>query len=261
MDLSHDADLREPLFDFLDESWAAVFLDEHPQADSQTAMRTRILEEVPIGDSRADAVLVTEQELCGIEIKSDADSYACLKTQIPDYDRFFDRNLLVVGSRHALHAAEHVPEWWGILSAELEEDGRWDFYTVRPCRRNPAGQTPEGQAGAGQKAGTPAAESPATQALLEYKLSLLWRKELAHILEDLDMPKYAGKSRAFVARKLAKMCGGDSPSMLNLDHMVSEALLQRDYTKVPAPKSSRRKSLSRRAHRKGRHSEPAAWNL
>ncbi len=36
----------------------------------------------------------------------------------------------MVGSSHALHAAEHISEWWGIISVELEDDMH-DFYIIR----------------------------------------------------------------------------------------------------------------------------------
>ena len=92
----YDKDIREPLFEFLEERYGKV----------------RILEEKQMGRSRADAVMVTEDALTGIEIKSDADTYARLKRQVRDYDRFFDRNLVVVGSTHGSHIGEHVPDWW-----------------------------------------------------------------------------------------------------------------------------------------------------
>ena len=57
-----DKDIREPLFYFLEEKYGKV----------------RILEEKNIGRSRADAVMITEDALFGIEIKSDADTYARL---------------------------------------------------------------------------------------------------------------------------------------------------------------------------------------
>lgn len=41
-----------------------------------------------MGKSRADVVMVLEEELVGIEIKSDADTYARLSRQVKDYDRF-----------------------------------------------------------------------------------------------------------------------------------------------------------------------------
>ena len=52
----HDSDIREPLFDFLEERLGKI----------------RILEEKQIGRARDDAVMVTERHLYGIEIKSDA---------------------------------------------------------------------------------------------------------------------------------------------------------------------------------------------
>lgn len=67
-----DKDIREPLFDFLEEQYGKV----------------RIIEEKAMGKSRADVVMVLEEELVGIEIKSDADTYARLSRQVKDYDRF-----------------------------------------------------------------------------------------------------------------------------------------------------------------------------
>ena len=83
----YDKDIREPLFEFLEQRYGKV----------------RILEEKQIGRSRADAVMVTENGLAGIEIKSDADTYARLKRQIKDYDRFFDYNFVAAGSTHGRH--------------------------------------------------------------------------------------------------------------------------------------------------------------
>ena len=72
----YDRDIREPLFEFLEERFGKL----------------RILEEKVMGGSRADVVMVTETELFGIEIKSDADTYARLESQVRDYDRYFDYN-------------------------------------------------------------------------------------------------------------------------------------------------------------------------
>ena len=115
-----DKDIREPLFDFLEEQYGKV----------------RIIEEKAMGKSRADVVMVLEEELVGIEIKSDADTYARLSRQVKDYDRFFDRNYVVAGSKHAHHVGEHVPEWWGIITVE-EVDGVCDFYVLRKAEKNP----------------------------------------------------------------------------------------------------------------------------
>ena len=54
----YDKDIREPLFDFLEETYG----------------KTGILEEKRTGSARADAVMITPKLLYGIEIKSDADT-------------------------------------------------------------------------------------------------------------------------------------------------------------------------------------------
>ena len=51
----YDKDIREPLFEFLEERYG----------------KTRFLEEQVMGQSRADVVMVLPEALCGIEIKSD----------------------------------------------------------------------------------------------------------------------------------------------------------------------------------------------
>ena len=65
-----DVDIREPLFDFLEEKYGKI----------------RIFEEKNIGKSRADAIMITDGNLFGIEIKSDADTYQRLERQVKDYD-------------------------------------------------------------------------------------------------------------------------------------------------------------------------------
>ena len=70
----HDKDIREPLFDFLEMEYGKI----------------RIIEEKTMGRSRADVIMVAEDALFGLEIKSDADSYKRLSRQVKDYNRYFD---------------------------------------------------------------------------------------------------------------------------------------------------------------------------
>ena len=98
----YDKDIREPLFDFLEETYGKI----------------RIIEEKTTGKSRADIVMVAPDALYGIEIKSDADTYARLGSQIKDYDQYYDYNIVAVGSSHGLHISEHVPDYWGIITVE-----------------------------------------------------------------------------------------------------------------------------------------------
>ncbi len=100
-----DQEMREPLFDYLDENFGKI----------------RILEEKVIRGSRADVLGVMDGYFVGFEIKSDQDTYERLKTQVQDYDRFCDFCYIVVGASHRKHVSEHVPEHWGILV--VTEDG------------------------------------------------------------------------------------------------------------------------------------------
>ncbi len=182
-----DRNIREPLFDWMEANHSMV----------------RILEEKQIGRSRADVVAVTEEGLIGIEIKSDADTYARLPRQVKDYDRYYDFNMIVAGTRHAGHVAEHVPEWWGIVTVELDR-GRMDFYEMRPAKPNPRRK-------------------------IEKQLTLLWRPELALIQERNGMPKYREKSKAFVQKKLLEKLPADL-----LHEEIIHALFERDYTLIEA---------------------------
>ena len=183
LEILKDADIREPLFCYLEEYYGKV----------------RFLEEKVTGRARADAVMVLPEMLCGIEIKSDADTYARLAAQVKYYDRYYDENYIVAGSTHAWHVAEHVPDHWGIITVELIGD-KVDFYRVREAEPNP-------------------------KATLKQKLSLLWKSELAHIQARHDMPKYTNKSKKSIAEKLMEKV----PEEI-LHKEISEELFERDYT-------------------------------
>lgn len=181
----YDKDIREPLFDFLEETYGKI----------------RILEEKQMGRSRADVVMVAPDALYGIEIKSDADTYARLSRQIRDYDQYYDYNYIVAGTSHALHVEEHIPDWWGILTVELE-GGNPDFYRLRRASRNP-------------------------KRSLKKKLGILWRPELAHIQSINRMPAYKQKSKAFVIDRILQ-----NVSEKQLDAQISQELFERDYTQI-----------------------------
>lgn len=178
----YDKDIRDPLFDFLEERYHKI----------------RIIEEKQMGRSRADIVMVTEDSVFGIEIKSDADSYTRLNRQVRGYDRFFDYNYIVAGTRHALHIEEKVPEWWGIITAE-EIGDQVDFYLLRSPVKNP-------------------------KLVWRDKMKLLWRPELAHIQQLNQLPKYKQKSKAFVIDKIIERV----PQAV-LKTQISDELFERDY--------------------------------
>lgn len=182
----YDKDIREPLFDFLEETYGKV----------------RILEEKRTGSARADVVMITPELLYGIEIKSDADTYARLSKQVKNYDWYYDRNIVVVGSTHAAHISEHVPDWWGIITVELDEDGNVDFYVLRGESANPKVKD-------------------------KRKISILWRPELNRLLEKNSLPRYRQKSKQFVQEKLLERVPGDI-----LWPQVCDELFERDYNTI-----------------------------
>lgn len=201
----YDKDIREPLFDFLEETFGKV----------------RLLEEQVMGKSRADIVMVVPDALYGIEIKSDADSYARLERQVQDYDRYCDYNLVVVGTSHAAHIRERIPEWWGVITVEQAE-GKTDFYFLRRPVHNP-------------------------QMEWGCKIEMLWRPELAHIQELNRMAAYRQKSKRFVADKIVETV----PSEL-LARQMSEELFQRDYTKIWETIQAYRKENGQKPRRRKR---------
>ena len=192
--LIRDKDIREPLFDFLEETYGKI----------------RILEEKMMGRSRADVVMVTETGLFGIEIKSDADSYARLSRQVKDYNRYYDYNIAVVGTKHAGSIKEHVPGWWGVITVE-EVEGILDFYYYRKPDNNP-------------------------KVDMKQKISILWRPELAHIQELNGLPKYRERSKRFVTEKILAAVPEDI-----LTKQLCEELFERDYTKIEETMNAFRK--------------------
>lgn len=182
----YDKDIREPLFDFLEETFGKV----------------RILEEKRTGSARADVVMITPKVLYGIEIKSDADSYTRLSRQVKNYDWYYDRNIIVVGTSHAYHVSEHVPDWWGIITVEPDEHGNADFYILREAKVNPKMKDTR-------------------------KITILWRPELNRLLAKNGLPKYQQKSKLFVQEKLIEKVPEDI-----LWPQAYEELFERDYNTI-----------------------------
>ena len=193
----HDADIREPLFEFLEETFGKI----------------RIIEEKTIGRSRADVVMIAEDALYGLEIKSDADSYTRLAGQVKDYDKYYDYNFIVVGTSHAAHVGEHVPGYWGIITVE-EVEGKPDFYILRRPEINP-------------------------KMKLRNKLSILWRPELAIIQDQNDMPKYKQLGRDAVVMKIIERTEYPEGKKGRIERdvlsrQVSGVLFERDYNDISA---------------------------
>ena len=200
----HDRDIREPLFRFLEATYGKV----------------RIIEEKTTGRARADAVMVLESLVCGIEIKSDADTYARLAAQVANYDLFYDANFVVIGLSHLRHITEHVPAHWGIITAEMDQ-GKMDFYMERQPSPNPR-------------------QDPLR------KMLLLWRPELNHLLHINRLPAYRQKSKKDVCIALLERVERDT-----LWRQVSDELFERDYPTIEAAIRSYRAEHTRTGRRPG----------
>ncbi len=202
----YDKDIREPLFELLEEKYG----------------KSRIFEEKIIGGARADAFMITEEAIYGIEIKSDADTYTRLSRQVKYYDYYYDYNYVVVGSSHGNHISEHVPDYWGIITVEEKQDGL-DFYFLREPQANP-------------------------NVDWNRKIEILWRFELSHILDINDMPAYKQKSKKFVADKIVENVSHD---MLQKQFLVE--LFERDYDTIADRINEYRKNNGKNARRKRKY--------
>ena len=119
------------------------------------------------------------------------------------YDWYYDRNYVVVGTSHALHIEEHVPAWWGIITAEKEADGI-DFYEMRKPQVNPKRK-------------------------MKRKITLLWRPELVRIQKRNHLPAYKEKAKKFVQERILAKIPEEQ-----LHREISRELFERDYTLIEA---------------------------
>jgi hypothetical protein len=178
-----DPQMREALFTYLDAKHSKI----------------RIIDEKEIGKSRADFMAVTDGMIIGYEIKSDLDTYARLKTQVRDYNKYFDVCYAVVGESHQKGIIKRIPEFWGVLVISVE-DGQTKVYEMRPADLNPKDITAN-------------------------KLSLLWKKEIQNIAVKNGLPKYSNKNKKYLLRMLQEMI---PPKQLM--QAFTDELFERDYS-------------------------------
>lgn len=208
-----DKDMREPLFDYLDTEFGKV----------------RTIEEKIIKKSRADVLAITDGAIIGIEIKSDADTYTRLATQVKDYDKYCDFCYIAVGESHRLHAAEHVPDHWGVLV--ISPDGE-----VREQREAELNK----------------------KVKLKTQLDLLWRPELLGIQLKYGYPKYANKKRSEIYDYLIERLDEEQ-----LKKDMTDQLFERDYTvfDIPALKKTRAKTERKKPSGSGILSEKSLLHV
>lgn len=164
--------------------------------------RLRFFEEFCFGrKTRADALLVTEEEMIGFEFKSDKDNLNRLERQIHDYERYCDRNYLVTGQKFKEKAPEEVPAHWGIYCVYLDDEETIQLECIRKAQPN-------------QK-----------RMRLHNQLRLLWRSELIPIIRKHKLGGVTAKNKLELVRTLEH----------NLSKEVQrrellETLIERDYT-------------------------------
>lgn len=180
----YDAEIRNPLVLFLEEKYGKI----------------RILDEIPIGKSRADMLLVTENWLAGIEIKNDMDSYARLVSQVQSYDRYLDRNIIIVGESHEKSSVKHVPEYWGIIASHGTRH-RISFTVVREPEDN-------------------------SKMKDRFKLELLWKRELQNLIRKKGRKYAVSTLRKEQLRKMVLELYKHDELM----PAVCDELFERDYT-------------------------------
>lgn len=164
--------------------------------------RLRFFEEFWFGrKTRADALLVTEEEMIGFEFKSDKDTLSRLEHQIQDYERFCDRNYLVTGWKYRDRALSEIPEHWGAYCIYLDEENVLQLECLRKAQPN-------------QK-----------RMRLHNQLRLLWRSELIPIIRKYKLGGVSAKNKLTLVRTMEH-----NLSVETLRKELHDALIERDYT-------------------------------
>jgi len=119
-----------------------------------------IIEELGLNGVRVDLVAV-DDKLRGFEIKSDRDSLRRLPLQIEVYSEILEEVTIVTGQRHLAAVMAIVPAWWAVWHADTSGDGLV-LTSLRDASPNPG-------------------------VLARSAVQLLWRDEVAGLLEAIGM--------------------------------------------------------------------------
>lgn len=164
--------------------------------------RLRFFEEFCFGKkTRADALLVTEEELIGFEFKSDKDNLNRLERQIHDYERYCDRNYLVTGQKYREKAPEEIPDHWGIYCIFLDDTETLQLECIRKALPNNK------------------------RMRLHNQLRLLWRSELIPIIRKYKLGGVTAKNKLELVRTMEHRLTKEIQKK-----ELTEALIERDYS-------------------------------
>lgn len=156
--------------------------------------QVRIYQEKAIGGATCDLMTVTNW-LTGYEIKSDLDNYTRLDSQVASYQRFFNKNYIVVGKSHEESIKTRIPDTWGIMVIAPD--------SVEIYRK--------------------AATNPLMS--IKSQLSILWKFELGNLLGRFRMPGYYDKNKEFIMERLIEHVSPDK-----LTQYIAYELMHRDYS-------------------------------
>ncbi len=187
-EMLYDADMREIIFETFE----------------NTGERLRIFEELVIGKSRADAIIVKENEIIGVEIKSDKDSLVRLKTQVKNYERFCNKCYLATGIHYIDRIEEVLPKYWGIFDITRDEEGKLHIEMYR-------------------EAGPIEGERPKNK--LKNQMNLLWRSELISIVKKYKLGGVTKRNKIELKNLIIDKLGQEQARCLTYD-----ALIERDYS-------------------------------
>ncbi len=131
----------------------------------------RIIEEMNVcdGASRID-VAVANGQLCGYEIKSDADNLDRLDIQMASYNKTFDKITIVIGSKFTEKIFNYIPEFWGVCVAKNDRD-KVKLCYIRKAKYN-------------------------TNVDVYALLDLLWKDEILDILHPLKIKGVSKKQKS-----------------------------------------------------------------
>jgi len=123
-----------------------------------------VMEEVAVhrGSSRID-IAVFNGSIHGYEIKSDRDTLERLPSQISHYSKVFDYISVICGSKHTEKVSKILPDYYGIIEIQ-ENKNNLGYEVIKKPSINPERDC---------------------KAILD----LLWKEELLHILESLNISK------------------------------------------------------------------------
>lgn len=154
----------------------------------------RIYQEKNIGSAICDVMAVTDK-LIGFEIKSDSDNYQRLERQIAFYDKFFDKNYIVVSKKHIASIEAKAPEHWGIIYVDNN-----DIRIVKKASVN-------------------------NKVSRRNQLTILWKIELKNLLIKNCLPLYAQKDKGYIMDEIYKKV-----ELGLLGKQIANELMKRDYS-------------------------------